>query len=259
MNSIVKNQRRQPVAILWAFGCCLALGGAACPSASSTTTTGSSGDPGSTSSSSSGGASSSSGSSGMAGGVGAGCDSTHPCGDFKGAPLECTNGTCALAGCPTGTLSCPCTAGTTCESTANCQAQVCVAPGCTAGQAGCGCAGDACSAGTQCVAGFCRYPTRLGIRVDNLEVRACDVLVSEQARTIQSAAFSVGVVGEQVRRGKKWAFSFTRRADEGGQGAVVTLEFGGMAPVSAADVQVLQSRCYDAAGAVVAQPAVTLQ
>jgi|GEM_PF-2115239 hypothetical protein len=233
--------------LAWPVMTLLALG---CPRPSTTGDSSSSGG-GSTSSSSSSGAPGT-------GAVGDGCDATHPCGMFKGSALSCVAGTCALPGCTTGSLGCPCNAGQ-CETPTTCQAEVCAAPGCTAGQAGCVCAQDMCAVGTECLAGFCRYPTRLSVRVDDLGVRACDVLLEERGRQVQSVAFGANVLGEHVRRGSRWALSFTRQTDEGGQGAVATLEYGGMLAVTPQVVTVVQSRCFDARGQAVASPGLSVR
>ncbi|MCA9543073.1 MAG: hypothetical protein KC613_01750 [Myxococcales bacterium] len=153
--------------------------------------------------------------------------------------------------CNPGAQGCPCAEGDTCNAGLICTDGTCISDGaCTPGTLGCACAaGDQCGAGLACDAGTCveaPLPTE-GLRVQGGMAFGCEALFREGATPAAAVGFAGDVQGAFMRRDGKLALSAVST------GGLPLLTLGGIAlqggaTATAADLELLQSRCFDGNG-----------
>lgn len=166
--------------------------------------------------------------------------------------LECELGFCVPETppeCDPGQSGCACVEEM-CAAGLSCVDAVCVPAGCEPGTADCVCDAGACNDGLACVDGVCGMadpPPVDALSVTGTDIRGCDLLLTEGAVAVRSVAFADDLVAEWLRRDGKVALAFVGLggAPIGNVGALV-LDNAQVA--TAADIEVNELRCYDAAG-----------
>jgi len=189
-----------------------------------------------------------------AGGLGGPCGVDSRCGESEHGLLDCVGGVCELAGCPTGSLGCPCEAFGRCdahdERALRCNADGFCEPGdCVPGSALCACAaGETCNDGLTCERGFCRSPDSVGLSISNPAARACDLLLEESEAPLDEVTFGEAVIGRHLRRGRRVALSFIQREDAAFPGELMRLRFERREPEEAIEPRLVRGVCYDRLG-----------
>ncbi len=132
-------------------------------------------------------------------------------------------------------------------------------PTCTPGESGCECNSDGnCDAGLVCGSGnTCQTDTtgESGLVFATASARACELLFEQTGTTITNATWGDGVRGVLRRRPPRVAIAVTQTTDRAFATGDVNLEFDG--PVS--DLILSEVRCFDSAGALIADATVTLR
>jgi hypothetical protein len=188
------------------------------------------------------------------------CDKETPC----QAGLECSQGACAVAGCPTGTLGCPCGVYGNCRDHGGrilaCDSAHCVFAGCEAGSAGCTCRPDlpTCDGASECVLGVCRSTKTLALRVANPEARACDVRLDVGDSPVDRVVFDASVLGRTFQRAPRLGVAFMAAQDGPFGVEAVRVELGDR-PVSAGPPGIAEAACYDRLGRKLDVPGVSLE
>lgn len=201
---------------------------------------------------------------GGAGGVGGGMDCvpgtlTCPCADDGtcGAGLACELGFCVPEEppeCDPGMAGCACADGM-CAAGLACTDDVCVPAGCEAGTANCNCDGGACDGELACIDNICQMsepPPQDSLSVSGGDLRGCDLLFQEGAVPVARVQFADGLIAEWLRRDGKVALAFVGPggAPISNVGAIV---LANEQVATAAELELLEARCYDANGRQVAE------
>lgn len=171
--------------------------------------------------------------------------------------LQCTAGTCEDPACPVGSIGCPCGTGGSCNDALACQQGLCAVSGCTPGEQGCLCNAGMCTGGLQCVDNFCSGTNVLSLSVENMAVRACELVFEPGARRITAVGFKDNVVGEWMLKKGRTGVAFTARSDGALAGTVVDLTLSGTQSAVPSDAVPALARCVDRLGQPVASPGLT--
>lgn len=196
------------------------------------------------------------------------CLQDNQCASSQGTALQCVNGTCQVATCPSGQPGCACDVYGKC-ATANgqtliCNHGLCTPPDCTTGAVGCPCPdAGTCASDAQCGSGICRN-AGLVLRVTAVGARACDVTLVLPELAGAKATFDTSVIGETFQRGTRFALSFAARQDQDVTGQVATLErvptwWGDGVTAFASTPTVERTVCFDRLGIAISEANVDVQ
>lgn len=94
-----------------------------------------------------------------------------------------------------------------------------------------------------------------GLSVADAQARSCEVMLNDPGKRIAQIAFAEGVEGRSMRRGDNIAVVFFTKSDSAMPGGAVTLDVQD----ASGDVLIAQERCFDALGALIAQPGIALK
>ena len=143
--------------------------------------------------------------------LGCGCKPGRVCDEFAGEATLCSDdGQCVMAKCDEATSGCSCKSQRDCEQEAVCRRSVCV-------------------------------PVAARIAISG-DVRACDIVLEDESRSIANVSFDARVRGATARDRSRVAVSFIARSDSAVSGDSVTLE--GVR----GELELQSARCYDHLG-----------
>ena len=128
---------------------------------------------------------------------------------------------------------------------------------CTPGTVGCACDGGGCGDGLTCTNSVCVEVQAGGageVQIGASNARACDLLFTQRGSSIKSATYGNGAIGVLRRRNPNVAISLTRDGDTSFPSPALTLDLEG----AASGIELVSAKCFDASGASVDTPAVTL-
>lgn len=134
----------------------------------------------------------------------------------------------------------------------------CSKKACTPGQQDCPCKESAeCDGESVCGAGnICVAPTFVDISVSNSEVRACEILLTEQPGTqLAYSKFKTGTVGTSIRQAPKVALTFTSESNQSLTSGSVQLAVSGQR----SGLGITQFKCVDNKGVAVTDPKIALK